>query len=129
MTTVFFLGRSLEGILADAMSAFGEDLGQVVVVQRDNDNLPAPDGLRTVGVTQFVRSACAAHELLRDPGSSKAAATLPEVRPICDEAYRLVANGGTTAQLVKVLLHLVQMKVKLEVFDLQREGPVLLHKQ
>jgi len=100
MITIFFLGRSIEGIIDDARAHFGE-LGEILVVSRDGDNLQAPEGLPAVEVSQF------------------------EPRP--DAEYTVVANGGTASQLAPVLLRLCRAGVTLRVYDLQRDGAKELH--
>lgn len=91
---ILFLGRSTEGILADARMEFpGEQ--EVLVVKRDGDHLSAPAGIAAVEVSKFQ----------------------PE-----NAEYVVIANGGTSAQLVPVLKRLVEARVSLKVFDLQRDG-------
>lgn len=63
---------------------------------RDDDQLQAPDGLLTVLVSQFV--------------------------PEAGVEYIVIANGGTSAQLVSVLKKLIEAGASLKVFDLQRDG-------
>ncbi len=89
------LGRSVEGILADAIAHFG-GFGEIVVVSRDNDSFEPPEGLPAVEVSKF--------------------------EPQTGARYTVVANGGTAAQLVPVLLRLVRAGVALKVYDLQRDG-------
>ena len=93
---ILFLGRSVDGILADARREFPEE--PFLVVSRDNDTLPPPAGLETVQVSQF--------------------------RPLVGTSYTVIANGGTSAQLVQVLKNLVRSGVSMKVFDLQRDGMV-----
>jgi hypothetical protein len=95
MKTILFLGRSVEGILADARTHLGQ-VGEIVVVSRDNDTLDPPEGLTAVSVSNFEA----------EPG----------------ESYTVVANGGTASQLAPVLLRLCRAGVELRVVDLQRDG-------
>lgn len=90
-----FLGRSVEGILKDARDAFPQER-RVLVVTRDNDTLPAPAGLETVEVSKF--------------------------QPEQDEAYTVIANGGTSSQLLPVIKRLVEAGNPVQAFDLQRDG-------
>jgi hypothetical protein len=96
---VVFLGRSVDGIINDVRAHFGEE-GEIVIVSRDNDTLTPPEGFQAVPVSTFET----------EPGVS----------------YIVVANGGTAAQLVPVLVHLTRSGVSLEVYDLQRDGIVKL---
>lgn len=93
---ILFLGRSTAGILADAIDEFGEQ--EVLVVSRDGDSLEPPAGLRTVPVSQF--------------------------QPEEGEQYLLIANGGTSAQLLPVVKRLVEAGSSFEAWDLQRDGKV-----
>ncbi len=96
---ILFLGRSLEGILADARKHFPEET-EVLVVTRDGDQLQPPEGLAHVTAGRF--------------------------QPTDGAEYKVVANGGTASQLVPVLKKLAEAAeegdVSLQVFDLQREG-------
>lgn len=94
---VVFLGRSVEGILADAKKAFAKE-ERVLVVSRDGDQLQPPEGLEVVPVSKFT--------------------------PIVGESYTLIANGGTTGQLLPVLKRLVDSEASVEAWDLQREGKI-----
>ena len=96
-TVILFLGRSFEGIKADADSIFS---GEVVVVARDDDQLEHPDGLTTVEVSQF--------------------------QPQKGVLHTVIANGGTSLQLVPVLKKLVESEVEFQAYDLQRDGMVKL---
>lgn len=91
---ILFLGNSIEGILADAQSEWPSE--QVLVVKRDGDRLQAPEGVVTVEVSQF--------------------------QPESGVEYVVVANGGTSAQLVPVLKKLVEAGVPMRAFNLQRDG-------
>lgn len=91
---IIFLGRSIDGILADAREEWPSE--QVLVVKRDGDQLQAPEGLQTVEVSGF--------------------------QPEAGVEYVVVANGGTSAQLVPVLKSLVEAGVPMKVFNLQRDG-------
>jgi hypothetical protein len=94
---VTFLGRNTPGILADARREFGEDL-KVLVVSRDGDQLQPPAGVETVSVSEF--------------------------EPTVGESYTLIANGGTSSQLLPVVKRLVKVGVSFQAWDLQREGKV-----
>lgn len=91
---IIFLGRSVDGILADARDAFPSE--EILVVTRDGDQLQPPAGLATVSVSQF--------------------------QPQAGVEYSVVANGGTSAQLVLVLKALVSAGAPMKVYDLQRDG-------
>lgn len=91
---ILFLGRSIDGILADARKEFPSE--QVLVVKRDGDQLQAPEGVAAIEASQF--------------------------QPEGGVGYTVVANGGTAAQLVPVLKKLVEAGVPMKVFDLQRDG-------
>lgn len=99
MLFLFLNGRSTAGIVADARKAFGEDI-EILVVARDGDALAAPEGLSTTPVSRF--------------------------EPIEGTSYTLVANGGTSAQLVPVLLRLERSTSQYRVVDLQRDGVIVL---
>lgn len=91
-------GRSLTGILADARRAFGDR--PAVVITRNDDQIPVPEELLAIKAGEFKP----------DPGE-----------------YVLVANGGTSAQLVPVLLELERSHgAKYRVVDLQRDRIVEL---
>jgi hypothetical protein len=92
---VLFLGRSVGGILADAVAHLG-GFAEIVIVSRDGDQLEPPEGLPVVEVSKFE--------------------TQPGAR------YTVVANGGTAAQLAPVLMRLCRAGVALKVYDLQRDG-------
>ncbi len=94
---ILFLGRSIDGILADARREFPEETG-ILVVSRENDTLPPPAGLDTIPVSRF--------------------------QPELGTAYTVISNGGTSSQLVPVLKRLVEAGVPMQVFDLQRDGKV-----
>ena len=93
---ISFLGRNSEGILADARREFGNQ--QVLLVARDGDQLAPPPGMSCVPVSAF--------------------------KPEASEEYILIANGGTSAQLLPVVKRLVESGVKFQAWDLQREGKV-----
>ena len=92
--TITFLGRNTEGILNDAKNQFGL-LGETVVIARDGDKLEAPSGLQKTGVSEF--------------------------SPDQNTEYTLLANGGTSAQLLPIVKKLVEAKIKFRAFDLQRD--------
>jgi hypothetical protein len=91
---ILFLGRSVEGILADAKKEFPDV--EVLVITRHNDQLQPPAGVQVATVGGFV--------------------------PNSETSYTVIANGGTSAQLIPVLKSLIETKSLFEVFDLQRDG-------
>jgi hypothetical protein len=91
---ILFLGRSIDGIVNDARREFPGE--KVQVVRRDDDKLEAPAGLDVVAVSDF--------------------------QPQAEVKYVVVANGGTSSQLVPALKALVEAGVSFEVYDLQRDG-------
>lgn len=93
---IVFLGRSVEGILADAKVAFGN--GEILVLTRDGDTLPVPAGCMSMPVSSF--------------------------KPAERVSYTVVANGGTTAQLLPTVKKLVEANADFKAFDLQRDGAV-----
>ena len=95
--TITFLGRNTEGILNDAKNHFGS-LGETVVIARDGDKLDAPSGLQKTAVSEFSP----------DPNAE----------------YTLLANGGTSAQLLPIVKKLIEGGINFKAFDLQRDGEV-----
>ena len=95
--TITFLGRNTEGILGDAKNQFGS-LGDTVVIARDGDKLEAPTGLQKTAVGEF--------------------------SPDQNAEYTLLANGGTSAQLLPTVKKLVEGKINFRAFDLQRDGTI-----
>lgn len=91
---ITFLGRNTEGIIADANAAFSFD--KVVVIARDGDSFEAPDGLEKVGISAF--------------------------SPVADEEYLVIANGGTSSQLLPAVKRILAIGAKMEAWDLQRDG-------
>lgn len=98
MKLISFLGRNTQGILEDAFEEFGERVNGVLVISRDGDQMEAPAGLTVVPVSEF--------------------------SPDADEQYLLIANGGTSAQLLPVVKRLVEAGALFEAYDLQRDGIV-----
>lgn len=92
---ILFLGRNTDGILSDARREFGNE-ENVIVVSRDGDQLLPPAGLEGVSVSEF--------------------------QPVEGESYTLIANGGTSSQLLPVVKRLVKAGVSWVGWDLQREG-------
>jgi len=90
-----FLGRNTEGILADAHREFPSEQG-VLVISRDGDQLQPPAGVEVVSVSAFV--------------------------PVVSESYTLIANGGTSSQLLPVVKRLIEVGATFTAWDLQREG-------
>jgi len=93
--TITFLGRNTEGILSDAKKNWAS-LGETVVIARDGDKLEAPAGLQKTAVGEFSP----------DPNAE----------------YTLLANGGTSSQLLPIVKKLVEGKINFKAFDLQRDG-------
>ena len=91
-------GRAASGILANARVAFPGQ--EVVVVTRDGDTLPAPKGRPTIEVGQFV--------------------------PEEGATYKVVTNGGTRTQLVRVIRALVEAGAEFRAIDLQRDSLYVL---
>lgn len=98
---VVFNGRSVAGILADARRVF-PDVDEVIVVTRDNDDLPPPEGVPACPVSEF--------QPIQTFGAHS------------EIEYLVVANGGTTQQQAPVLLRIGRSKSNARVFDLQRDG-------
>lgn len=92
---ISFLGRSTDGILADARREFPSEQG-VLVISRDGDQLQPPAGVEVVRVSAFA--------------------------PVAGESYTLIANGGTSSQLLPVVKRLVEAGATFTAWDLQREG-------
>lgn len=103
ITTIFFLGRNTEKIIQDAERFLG-DLGRVITIIRDDETLPIPKiGGEAICVGNLPPSYFAGE-------------------------VRVVANGGTTAQVVPVLLNLTSQYwtgtglTKLQFLDVQYDG-------
>lgn len=96
MITILFLGRNTANIIADAERALGETLTNIVIISRDNDRITPPDGLTVIPTSKFN---------LRE-----------------GERYRVIGNGGTTAQWAPVVLKLSQSGCPLEIWDIQHDG-------
>ena len=105
---VVFNGRSVEGILADALQAFPGASPTVVVM--DDDRIQPPEGVATATVSEMAAT-------LRGRGSD-------------EDHLVLVANGGMSAQLVPILLALTGgwegFHGSYAVVNLQRDGMSLL---
>jgi len=100
VTLVLFNGRSVAGVRAD-VDARRADMGipadaPVLVITRDDDTLPPPDGLPSVSVGEF--------------------------SPAVGMSYVLIGNGGTTEQLVPVLLRCQRAGRLAAVWSVQRDG-------
>ena len=93
---ILFLGRSIDGILADARREFPEER-EVIILMRKNDQLSPPSGLTAIPADEFV--------------------------PAAETAYVVIANGGTTIQMIPTLKKLVVAKAKFTAWDLQRDEP------
>jgi len=101
---VLFNGRSAQGILKDALHKFpGEE--HILVITRDGDTLPPPPECVPVPVSEF----------RPDPGSF----SLRDGQTI---RYVVIANGGTTAQLVTAIRRLLERGCMFGVWDVQRDG-------
>ncbi len=77
---VMFLGRSFDGVYQDAQKFFPEE--EVLVVVKDNEELPLPQGLTCVSVSAFIA---------------------PRDFLVC-----VIANGGMTEQLIPTLFKLIE---------------------
>jgi hypothetical protein len=94
---IALLGRNIEGILADARLAFPDEQ-EVLVISRDGDHLQPPAGVKVVPVSAFV--------------------------PLQGESYTLIANGGTSIQLLPVVKRLVENAAAFTAWDVQRDGMI-----
>lgn len=92
---ILFLGRSTEGVLADARREFPEER-EALVLSRDNDQLQPPAGVDAVPAARFF--------------------------PVAGESYVVIANGGTTSQLLPTVKRLVEAGAEFSAWDLQRDG-------
>ena len=101
-TRIVLNGRNVQNIIAEAEEAFGA-ADETVCLLRDGDALPAPEGTAAIPIGQFS----------------------PFVVP--GRTFQLVANGGTTRQLVLALKALVMAGAPFAAWDLQKgEAPVLV---
>lgn len=102
--TILFLGRSIEGVLADARKFLGDQLGELIVITRKGDTLELPEGIEaTVVDSEGFHRLYYADFRLRNG------------------VVNLIANGGTTQQVIsacRTLLH----REEVRVYDLQRDG-------
>jgi len=94
---ILFLGRSVEGILADAKEEFPEEQ-EILVLTRKNDQLQPPAGLTAIPADEF--------------------------RPDSETTYVVIANGGTTSQVLPTVKRLVEADTNFTAWDLQREGKI-----
>ncbi len=92
---IVFLGRSTEGILRDSLDVFEVEYREILVISREGDQLQPQAGLECVPVSKF--------------------------QPEAGQEYILVANGGTSAQLLPVVKRLVEVGATFQAWDLQRE--------
>ena len=76
------MGRNTDGILNDARREFA-DLGEISVIARDNDAFEAPAGMEKTTVSGF------------NPDTTK--------------RYLVIANGGTSAQLLPVIRKMIEV--------------------
>ena len=96
-TIIFLMGRSIVGVMDDAAMVLG-DFTQKIVVTRDQENLTPPTGVEVVKVTEFVAK--------------------------ITTRYHLVANGGTTEQLVGTIRALTEAEADFVVWEVLRDGKV-----
>jgi hypothetical protein len=99
MLVIFFRGRNPAGIIEDARN---EGILQ--------------DGDKVVIV-------CRENDNLAQPGDVTSV-ELPKVEPVT-----LVANGGTTAQVVPLIVNIVKNCSHAMIADLQRDGLKILYRQ
>ena len=92
---ILFLGNNTEGILNDALKQFGRET-KAMVISRENDRLQPPEGLQSETVGTF------------EPEEGK--------------KYIVIANGGTSQQLLPVISKLLEKNIPFEAWDLQRDG-------
>jgi hypothetical protein len=92
---LFFLGRSIEGILHDAETTLFSNDHEKLVLSRDNDQMPAPAGIPCIPASMF--------------------------QPEVGRTYIVVANGGTTQQLIPTIKRLVESGVSFTIYDLQQD--------
>ena len=102
---ITLLGRSEEGIRKDALNIFGS-FDKVITVKRDKDTLAEgrDDCLTAKETIEFLRENSCRHNDDDD-------------WPVYTNVT-LVANGGTTAQLVPILLELVSWDINSESGEL-----------
>ena len=93
---ILFLGRSINGVLADARREFPEE-EEVLILTRKDDQLASPSGLAAIAADDFM--------------------------PAAGVAYVVIANGGTTSQMVPTLKKLVDSYADVSVWDVQRDAP------
>jgi hypothetical protein len=100
-TLIAFRGNNTDNILQDAYPTIG-DVDRIIIVARDGDRLAQPGDLNPL-------------------------ATLQEIHK--SDEVALIANGGTTAQIMPLLVFLLtQYAGHCRIFDVQRDG-VVLHYQ
>ena len=92
---ILFLGNNTEGILQDAQKEFGSGT-KAVVICRENDRLQPPAGVESVTVGNF--------------------------KPEKNKKYIIIANGGTSTQLLPAINKLLEAGIDFEAYDLQRDG-------
>jgi hypothetical protein len=97
--TIVFLGRNTEGIIEDARRQLGE-IGEIIVISRDGDTLEPPKGLTVITVSNYY--------------------------PEAGFTYQVVANGGTSTQLVPTIRKIVESGYRMAVYDIQRDGCIRL---
>ena len=93
---ILFLGYSTDGVLAAARREFPEE-EEVLIRTRKDDQLAPPSGLVAIAADEFMSAA--------------------------GVAYVVIANGGTTSQLVPTLKKLVDAQAEFSAWDLQRDAP------
>ena len=95
---IMFLGRSFDGVYKDVRKYYPVE--EVLVVTKDDEELPLPHGMNCIPVSKFV-----AQENFN---------------------VKLIANGGTSEQFVPVLLELLDecyegRKSFLDILDIQKD--------
>jgi hypothetical protein len=101
MQIIFFLGRNTENIMRDAYPFTKDWYRHVIVVTRDDEKLEAPpapewaDSYKVLPVGKF--------------------------KAIVGERYLLIANGGTSTQLIPVFARCLNTYCVTQVLDVQPE--------
>lgn len=90
MKFIFFRGRNTNNIINDAKLQFASKQFSAIIICRENDRLAEAGDI-----------------------------TPKKFSPSIGKKYGVIANGGTTSQLVPVLKKLVESGVEFEVYDLQ----------
>lgn len=93
---ISFLGRNTEKILADARREFPRKAENILLITREQEALQPPEGIAAVSVDTFV--------------------------PDATKEYLVVANGGSTDQLLPTIKKLVEVGVEFSAWNVQRDG-------